>query len=75
MSVCLMAYIPNKLVIWKIQYIMQCQCKFYHSKIGCQMSSGHTDLLKQELPDLLRHLPVIRFIYLFNIICFFDFIQ
>ena len=39
------------------------------------MSSGHTDLLNQELPDLLRQFPVVRFIYLFNIICFFDFIH
>ena len=36
------------------------------------MSSGNTDLLDQELPDLLRQFPVVRFIYLFNIICFLD---
>ena len=35
----------------------------------------HTDLLNQELPDLLRQFPVVRFIYFFNIICSFDFIQ
>ena len=48
MSICLMAYIPNQLVIWKIQYIMQCQCKFYHSKIGCQMSSCPADGFNQK---------------------------
>lgn len=49
--------------------------QFHSPQVRSQMSSGHTDLLNQELPDLLRQFPVVRFIYLFNIICFFDFIQ
>ena len=75
MSIRLMTDIPDDLVFRKIQSQVKRHGQFHSPQVGSQMSSGHTDLLNQELPDLLRQFPVVRFIYLFNIICFFDFIQ
>ena len=74
-SVCLMAYIPNQLVIWKIQYIMQCQCKFYHSKIGCQMSSCPADGFNQKASYFFCQLRKFSQRNFVNIVGLFYFIQ
>ena len=38
MSVCLMAYIPNDSVVWRIEHIVQCYSKFNYTQTGSQMS-------------------------------------
>ena len=41
MAVCLVAYIPNQLIVRGIENIMQCHGKFYHAEAGGEMAAMH----------------------------------
>ena len=72
MCIGLMSYIPYNFILRQIKDQMHCHCKFYYAEIRCQMSSGFTDLLDQELSDLLCQFRKFFRLQIFYIICFLN---
>ena len=72
MRVALMTYIPHDLIIRKIRSKMQRHRQFDCAEIGAEMSSVHTDLLYQKIPDLLGKVVKISCTHILYVICFVD---
>ena len=75
MCVGLMPHIPDDLVLRQLKGQVKSHRQLHHPQIGCQMSSGRTDLVNQEPADLFCQQRQILFFYFFNIIGLVDSFQ
>ncbi len=75
MDIRLVSDIPYQFILGKIETQMQRHGKLHGSQIGRQMAAGTADTAHQLKPDLLCQFPVILWIYIFNIIFFYDLFQ
>ena len=56
MSVRLVTYIPNQLIVGSLVYIMQGYGQFYHTQAGRKMATMHTHYINNKLPKFLANL-------------------
>ena len=68
MTICLMAYVPNKLIGWSIKYIMKRYCQFYHTQTGAKMATINRDIIDDKVAQLITQLNQLRLIKFFQII-------
>jgi hypothetical protein len=61
--VSLMSHIPDKLVLGRIKYVMKCNCKFYHTQTGSEMTAENGDIVYDILPEVLTNQLKIRLIH------------
>jgi len=54
----LVANIPDKLVLRRVEHVMQCDCQFHDAEAGAQMAAGNRDdidcLLAQFIGELAQ---------------------
>src|SRR5438046_3060007 len=67
-SVCLVTYIPHKLVIRGIENIMQGNGKLHNTKAGAEMASMNADTVYNKLAQLVTYLLQLVFAQLFEVI-------
>ena len=56
MTICLMANIPNNLIIWGIKYIVKSHCKFHHTQACTKMATIDRNIVYNEIPKLITEL-------------------
>ncbi|RUS65372.1 hypothetical protein CUZ56_03047 [Saezia sanguinis] len=56
-----MAGVEDQRVGGRIEDPVQCEREFHHPEVRAQMSAGDGDLVHQELTDLRRQFPQLRY--------------
>src|ERR1019366_1253775 len=56
MPVCLVAYVPNKLVIRRIEYIMQGNSKFHNAEAGAKVAAMYAHAVNDKLSQFITNL-------------------
>ena len=72
MGVRLMPDVPDQLVLRKIQHTVQRDRQLHDTEIGRQMTAVLADLFNEKRPDFRCELRQLLFVYLLDIICFFN---
>src|SRR5690606_24612399 len=62
-SIGLMAHIPDKLVVGRIENVMQCHGQFHHPQAGAEVPAVHRDNVYYILPEFLTQFRKIGFLY------------
>ncbi len=70
--VCLVAYVPHKLVVGSVEYIVKRYGKFYHTEAGTKMPAMHTHAVYDKLPEFIANLWKLVFVQFFQVIRYVD---
>ena len=66
MAIGLVPNIPNQLIDWRVEYIMNSHRHFYHPQTSTKMASIYRDVVYDELSELIAYLNQLGLIQFFK---------
>jgi hypothetical protein len=71
-AVCLMAHVPNQLIVGGVEYVVKSHSEFNYAETGTKMATVHADAVYNELSQFITYLLQLHFVQFAEVFRCFD---